>query len=1199
TEQNMSSSSGLPKYHVALSPNGLNVITFNTETLELEICHTNNLTDKKKIKYRGFRTVDISNPRLCWSIAISNSVNLGTHSDTLIGVSCFDRTDTLIKSSKKRRARKSGSYFSSSFSSMKDLEEGHLDYFNVRVSPYTWILSTWYADRIKTSVDDTGGVIRFLADDSPNTDVVVVHVQGISRTTIESNYADGGSLRTDLLKKPAEQFLFPMLIATEIGTAESSNPNLQLFNRNIEKNFFVAENYKFELLEMYSLKTGELYKTFHIKEETIEKKLEAHGNAIYEVSKNDALLAYCRGNNSVSIYLMENTLEIATKLFSNLYRINTIDFVHDDEKLFLIGEEEKDKDDGSTELVTVILIWNLFSDYEDCVQTIRDTQNIIQTGKHFSRFTEHYHKFSSASGFIVGVNEDTGEVFSIVDHPDLKYVLEPFVSSELIPLEIQRDVSTPSPINQVYHYIYKDGKFVDARKEPKNTIIIGNAEPWVRLKKHPRTSAYLNDDKTLQVIMGLTTIQVWRKNESSKYRRRLEYIWTSGRDEVFDLQSFHIGNGEFSVELSLPIAKETYKIHWPRECSPLRDACRAIEYLNRQQGEPVTPNKKQLYRDLSRQTKNILKRFMNKHPDVWRMADVRYEIMQSLIRGQCVSLIKAILFNKDDKDENPRGISSKLSNQLHYPRLYEWPLKPKESDLQVAISSSGDRRQDTIIVGYLLSYYADNAMNNAGWMFTVTQALPELYDHNMDYYVHELFYKPCFGAKEIKIDTSFISRGDLFEGRFKPVHSLYIKPGLKRKPATKQHDRKAQLIHRIKSFFSYARLVEEVEEFEETLKEEKIGYFKGENREPLVPTTTTVRVVPLPGAIEDNTKVPLSRKILKLLFWPREYIVTKDEMCSPFLRVIGRDSSPALFNNPAMAAVIDYKWASAREYSLRQFARFIVFALLFSIITSIMKDGMYLKSNVNFGLYLITQLIFFYLGYYLLLTEIVQLKHEGSSSKQAYSIFLAFITLFMWGEFFLMLRFFKHPNQIGLTPGGSSYSILNASDTNTETNNLFPDMTISQSIDVNSVSDNYFSHFWKSVESVFFWINGRWDQLDQWDFIPLDILAIIASIFLVIIMQNLLIALMTNAFEEAQSSGEDAVLRHRADLIADFETLQKPLGMTRKDKRYIYYIGKVDDQTDWLEKAKEYRSTHNALLGEESNAALQVKVQGIENKLEK
>ncbi|CAG8459936.1 12582_t:CDS:2, partial [Racocetra fulgida] len=122
------------------------------------------------------------------------------------------------------------------------------------------------------------------------------------------------------------------------------------------------------------------------------------------------------------------------------------------------------------------------------------------------------------------------------------------------------------------------------------------------------------------------------------------------------------------------------------------------------------------------------------------------------------------------------------------------------------------------------------------------------------------------------------------------------------------------------------------------------------------------------------------------------------------------------------------------------------------------------------------------------------------------------------------------PNRINLVPSGSSYSILNTSDTNTDTNNLFPDITVSQSIDVDSVTDNYFSHFWKSVE-------------------------------------------------KAQSSSEVAVLRHRAGLIADFETLEKPLGMTREDRRYIYYIGKANYQVAWLEEAENYRSTHHALLG--------------------
>ncbi|CAG8839850.1 20575_t:CDS:2, partial [Racocetra persica] len=165
-----------------------------------------------------------------------------------------------------------------------------------------------------------------------------------------------------------------------------------------------------------------------------------------------------------------------------------------------------------------------------------------------------------------------------------------------------------------------------------------------------------------------------------------------------------------------------------------------------------------------------------------------------------------------------------------------------------AINYSGDRRIDTVIVGYLLNYYSDNAMNNAGWMFTVTKALPDLYDHNMDYYIHELLYKRCFGAKEVQIDTSLITRSDLFEGRFKPVHSLYINRELLRRPTTKPRDR-SQVIQKITDFFSYEKVIEEVEELEEVFKEKKTGLFDVERHDPLISTTTNVRVVPLPGNI--------------------------------------------------------------------------------------------------------------------------------------------------------------------------------------------------------------------------------------------------------------------------------------------------------------------------------------------------------------
>ena len=69
---------------------------------------------------------------------------------------------------------------------------------------------------------------------------------------------------------------------------------------------------------------------------------------------------------------------------------------------------------------------------------------------------------------------------------------------------------------------------------------------------------------------------------------------------------------------------------------------------------------------------------------------------------------------------------------------------------------------------------------------------------------------------------------------------------------------------------------------------------------------------------------------------------------------------------------------------------------------------------------------------------------------------------------------------------------------------------IDQVINVTSVSDNYYINYFKSVESVFFWTSGRWDQLEQWsDFWPVDVFSIIGSILLVTILQNMLIAIMT------------------------------------------------------------------------------------------
>ncbi|PKK70318.1 hypothetical protein RhiirC2_746684, partial [Rhizophagus irregularis] len=61
---------------------------------------------------------------------------------------------------------------------------------------------------------------------------------------------------------------------------------------------------------MYNLQSNELEMTFQKREEIITSS--TIGNAIFAISKNGTLLAHCHGDNSITIYLMENGLEVTT-----------------------------------------------------------------------------------------------------------------------------------------------------------------------------------------------------------------------------------------------------------------------------------------------------------------------------------------------------------------------------------------------------------------------------------------------------------------------------------------------------------------------------------------------------------------------------------------------------------------------------------------------------------------------------------------------------------------------------------------------------------------------------------------------------------------------------------------------------------------------------------------------------------------------
>jgi hypothetical protein len=158
------------------------------------------------------------------------------------------------------------------------------------------------------------------------------------------------------------------------------------------------------------------------------------------------------------------------------------------------------------------------------------------------------------------------------------------------------------------------------------------------------------------------------------------------------------------------------------------------------------------------------------------------------------------------------------------------------------------------------------------------------------------------------------------------------------------------------------------------------------------PTTNSsfisqVYIVPLPDFTVYPEKINDGRekywklpfKLLKLLFWPRGHILKGKENLSPFLRMIRKDISAEIYDNPSMAAVIDFKWKAARNHFLRHSLIYIVFALTFAFVTDSIKGSVKFSEEHENSIFLswFPYVLFYWIGFYLLNTERIQIKYDG------------------------------------------------------------------------------------------------------------------------------------------------------------------------------------------------------------------------------
>ncbi|KAF0551107.1 transient receptor potential ion channel protein [Gigaspora margarita] len=112
-----------------------------------------------------------------------------------------------------------------------------------------------------------------------------------------------------------------------------------------------------------------------------------------------------------------------------------------------------------------------------------------------------------------------------------------------------------------------------------------------------------------------------------------------------------------------------------------------------------------------------------------------------------------------------------------------------------------------------------------------------------------------------------------------------------------------------------------------------------------------------------------------------------------------------------------------------------------------------------------------------------------------------------------------------------------------------------------SEEENPFSNIIDSILAVYYWSSISFDTRNFWQ---LTIISVVGSFIFVIILQNVIISYMSEAFSDAVKDSKHGLYRYQIDLIHEFDLLEKllesnDLDSKFKDKIRAKYICFYDD----------------------------------------
>ncbi|GBC02299.1 hypothetical protein RclHR1_04550006 [Rhizophagus clarus] len=739
------------------------------------------------------------------------------------------------------------------------------------------------------SIFHLGGVVNFLKNSKNSSKnsatLICINCVKIRRINIR--------LDKNIFVSEEDTYLLPENLFEKLESFGDSRCNWNyLLKSNYQEYLMVdtSDHYKI-YIELYDVNNLQLVNIFyrHREENCLISNNDEPG--IFAISTDSRLFAYSNNDNIITLYLIENGLEVVSKKFDNINKIKFLEFIEKDKKLFIV---EKDKGGDAK-----FHIWLMSGCLNDYFSISRDDICLSDSNiPSLSRYDIHNNTLTKSNGKVVLRNKDYEDQFEIISEITIK----------------RTTFSENDIITDVHEYKSND------------------LEPWNNSIKNVY-GRFLNNDRRLLLIIGQSSIQLW-KSKSTNFVDFDDFKNFENSNLVYILISDKIKPGtKFLIEDDMT----TVIIH----------ACKSLTYLYKHANR--TNNSRENYQRFVGGIVNIIKDFIKRYPDNWKIMEVQYPLMAYLIYSRSFSLIKYILFDVNDQSaeklHKPQNKYFSYSSRYDLELYDDLELKDENSnpanDLELALKFC--QEQDAVMLGYLLEYYSENSMNHIGWMINVTKILPELSElSNYGYYVH----KPCFGGMKYNFPIKRFRALSVCEDTLK----VYM-------PLTKL------LSINSSDFFLYNKIREDI--------------------------SSDTYMVPLPNFTTHDEKIEIKKGIIYFLrktLFPPSYKNLEDENFSPFLQI--KKNGKTFFSIPAIEATINSRWYHAMAYWIRPLGLYAMFLILFTTIPQYPSIGENNTINVVLQTFLYIGVgIFYYIGLYLLMIEFMQIRKYKRDYFTIFDIF--------------------------------------------------------------------------------------------------------------------------------------------------------------------------------------------------------------------